>query len=116
MVNAISSNYSETDIIFTYAIVSVSILVVCSVVLREVKDYVDINLFLSRHMDWNLQYLLLNRTKSRSFLGDKCNTAVMFADISNFTSLSETMEPETMTKFLNVFLRLLTTVFIGTVG
>lgn len=103
IVNAISSYYSETDIIITYAIVSVSILVVCSVVLREVKDYVDTNLVLSRHMDWNLQYLLLNRSKSRSFLGDKCNTAVMFADISNFTSLSETMEPETITQFLNVF-------------
>lgn len=103
IVNSISYSYADTDIIFTYIIVSASILIVCSVVLGEIKDYVDTNMVLSRHMDWNLQYMLLNSSKSKNLLGERCNTAVMFADITNFTSLSETMEPETITQFLNIF-------------
>ncbi len=60
---------------------------------------------LRRHMDDNIS----NEIITGDFAGDngrRYNTVVMFADICNFTSLSESMETETVTEFLNTYFQI----------
>ncbi len=92
--------------ILTFGVAGFIILFMCDVLMEENRKYVLSRKILNQYMDFNVQKELYNDGSENGILKltGKRRAAVLFADISNFTSITEDMQPEIAAEYLNIFL------------
>ncbi|GEM_PF-1872723 len=103
----LSEEYIQSDTFFSFTVLSVAMVLLLSGVLSEYRTYAFSRTVLSQYMDPSVQNEL-NRYSEGDGLnqlpGETKRVTVLFADISRFTSISETMSSKQITEFLNIFL------------
>lgn len=103
----IREDFIESDIMISYLVMSVCLMAIVSVVINEFREYTNTKAVLDRYMDRSVRAKLMLRQRSGAEVGptgELCKTVVLFTDVCNFTSISETMDPKTVAEFLNTFL------------
>jgi len=106
VMNLPSESVIHIDIIVCYIGASLLILFLCNLLMEEFNQYTMSKIILNQYMDFNVQKELFRDGNKDAFLSvsKKRSATILLADISNFTAITEGMEPEMAAEYLNIFL------------
>ena len=98
------TNFSEADIDMLSVITSQAMMALANLKsMQEREEQSRIRTQLEQYVSPELSNLLVNRHQDLMELGEVTDLTVLFADIRNFTSLVQKLEPELLRIFLNSF-------------
>lgn len=92
------------DIIFSYIFTAVGLFLAISLIIVEIGKYKLSQDVLQQYFDIQVRKEILSKSLDGNFNGnEKKKAAIIFADISSFTTITEKMKPEVISEFLNEF-------------
>jgi len=95
------------DQYFTYCLSSIGLFMVLYWVTSDIKQFKSNQDALTRYFDTEKRKEIFKKAQMNDgkFTSEHKKAAILFADVSNFTSLTENMDPDLVSEFLNDFFK-----------
>ena len=98
-------NAVKNDILFSYYVLTVTLYASISMIINEIRKYRINQDTLQQYFDIAVRKEILNKAVNGHFSSnsEKRKAVILFADVSSFTTITEKMPVELVSKFLNTF-------------